>query len=214
MTSSPTSNSPVEIEWRRDVMERVFKQFDEDSDGKLSAVEVIRFLFLQEDSKIEICQILQAFDDGEDSFFRSLRNMNSFDLSLPLLGLIFKDMQAKAFNWKSSEEDHVVIDIEQLNVLLPVVPDEYTNISKLRDMFLGLTGQAAVSFVAYAPSTRPLNVLMAANSLAFLLLLLSFWVRGKKLVSAERIMGSLGIGFAVLVFFLMMGMISIPVKIT
>ena len=138
--------------------------------------------------------------------------MDLFDLCLPLLGMIFKDMQAKAFNLVKPEKDHVVIDIKQLNVSLPPFSDEPSNIFKLRDTFLGLTGQAAMSFIAYTP-TRPLHIVVAANALAFLLLLISFWFRGKKTVAAERMMATIGISTAVLVFFLMMGMISIPVKI-
>ncbi|KAJ9178298.1 hypothetical protein P3X46_010192 [Hevea brasiliensis] len=218
MTTTPTPNSIFEIEWKRDAIKKVIKQFDEDCDGKLISAElnrcltscsgihiddgeIKRFLPNVDDSKINISEILQDSDGDENNFFQELR-----------------DMEAISFKWMAAKEVHVVINMNHLNKTLPPITIQ-KNISKLRDIFMGLTGQAAVSFITYVPMasssvspTHLLYIIVAANAMAFLFLLLSFLLGGKKSVAVKKITGAIGIAAAVMVLFLMMGMVFLPVK--
>ncbi|KAF2321945.1 hypothetical protein GH714_004734 [Hevea brasiliensis] len=136
MTTTPTSNSIFEIEWKRDAIKKVIKQFDEDCDGKLISAElnrcltscsgihiddgeIKRFLPNEDDSKINISEILQDSDGDENNFFQELR-----------------DMEAISFKWMAAKEVHVVINMNHLNKTLPPITIQ-KNISKLRDIFMG-----------------------------------------------------------------------------
>ncbi|KAF2321939.1 hypothetical protein GH714_004686 [Hevea brasiliensis] len=126
MTTTPTPNSIFEIEWKRDAIKKVIKQFDEDCDGKLISAElnrcltscsgihiddgeIKRFLPNEDDSKINISEILQDSDGDENNFFQELR-----------------DMEAISFKWMKAKEVHVVINMNHLNKTLPPITIQKT----------------------------------------------------------------------------------------
>uniref|UniRef100_A0A2C9VMU5 Uncharacterized protein n=1 Tax=Manihot esculenta TaxID=3983 RepID=A0A2C9VMU5_MANES len=109
---------------------------------------------------------------------------------------------------RKDQNDHFVININQLDKALPLINGKISNFSKLRDIFLGLTGQEAISFIVYAHMatssasatvTGPLYVVVAA--VVFLFLLASGLVAERK--SVLKITGVIGIFIAAAIFYLM-----------
>ncbi|OAY51831.1 hypothetical protein MANES_04G036400v8 [Manihot esculenta] len=207
-TTTSTSNSDHQIgrldQWSH---ARAFSFFDVDDDGTISQEELRgclsflgldgyhdqfdKFLELDEDGKVKISQILNL---------------------LAAKNAALDWMMVKR---RKDQNDEFIININQLDKALPLINGKNSNFSKLRDIFLGLTGQAAVSFIAYAPmatssasatATGQLYVAVGANAVAFLFLLLSFGLGGRKKESAEKFTGAMGIFTAAAGFYLMMGM--------
>ncbi|XP_012065070.2 probable calcium-binding protein CML23 [Jatropha curcas] len=198
----------------------------------ISIDEIKRSLNVETDSKIPIpiSHILQVLKGDADGWFQEFGEEDDGDRTL-LLKECFDIFDTNGDGFISGEELKkclhsfcIPIDdgenrsfrrlqnrkIRILHLLGKKDPN-CSNI-KLREIFLGLTGSANVSFIAYAPkvssSAAPplMDVIVVVNAIAFLFLLLSFWLRNKKPAAAERITGAIGIVAAAMVFFLIMGM--------
>ncbi|KAG8655380.1 hypothetical protein MANES_04G036600v8 [Manihot esculenta] len=146
-TTTSTSNSDHQI-GRLDQESHAralfsFFDVDGDGDGMISQEELrgcLSFLGL-DGYHDQFDKVLELDEDGKVKIWQILNLLAAKNAALDWVMV----------KRRKDQNDEFVININQLDKALPLINGKNSKFAKLRDIFLGFTGQAAVSFIAYAP---------------------------------------------------------------